>query len=160
MTNLLVIFVVLNIVNVIFQTLKTILTVKGNKWIAASINALTFGLYTVVIVYTVCELPLWEKVVIVALCNFIGVFTVKVIEEKLRKDKLWKIETTVHEYEHEQVEAIAKLQELNFSNYQLGNTDYAFNFYCKTQADTQKVTNILKTFDCPYIVLENRSSLS
>ena len=93
--ELLITFIVLNIVNVIIQTVKSIATIKCGKCWAAAVNAIAYGLYTVVVVYTVCDLPLCLKVTIVALCNLVGVFTVKFIEEKSRKDKLWKVEATI-----------------------------------------------------------------
>ena len=80
-TNLLFTFIILNIINVIIQTIKSIATVKCKKTIAAIVNAVAYGLYTVVVVYTVCDLPLICKVAVVALCNLIGVFFVKWLEE-------------------------------------------------------------------------------
>ena len=94
-TELLLTFILLNIVNVILQTIKTIATVKGGKWIASIVNAIVFGFYTVVLVYTMCDLPLLWKSIVVAVCNLIGVFIVKLGEEKATKDKLWKVEVTV-----------------------------------------------------------------
>ena len=75
--NLIIIFVLLNIANVIIQTVKSIATIKCGKTMAAIVNAVAYGLYTVVVVYTVCDLPLWFKVVVVAVANLIGVFVVK-----------------------------------------------------------------------------------
>ena len=80
--KLLIIFIVLNIFNVILQTVKSICTVKCGKTVAAIVNAVAFGLYTVVIVYTNADLPLIQKVLVVALSNLIGVYVVKWVEEK------------------------------------------------------------------------------
>ena len=80
-------FVILNIINVIIQTIKSLATVKCGKIVASIVNAVAYGLYTVVVVYTVCDLPLWLKVVVVGVANLIGVYVVKLIEEKSRKDK-------------------------------------------------------------------------
>ena len=84
--KLLIIFVVLNVLNVIIQTVKSICTIKCGKVSAALINAVAFGLYTIVLVYMNCDLNLFTKAGIVALCNLIGVYVVKLIEEKMRKD--------------------------------------------------------------------------
>ena len=86
--KLLIIFIVLNIFNVILQTVKSICTVKCGKTVAAIVNAVAFGLYTVVIVYTNADLPLIQKVLVVALSNLIGVYVVKWVEEKKRKEML------------------------------------------------------------------------
>ena len=48
-------FVILNIVNVIIQTVKSLATVKCGKTVASIVNAVAYGLYTVVVVYTVCD---------------------------------------------------------------------------------------------------------
>ena len=69
-TNLLIIFIVLNVVNVIIQTVKTIATVKCGKTVAAIVNAVTYALYTVVLVYTMCDLPLWAKALLTLLLLF------------------------------------------------------------------------------------------
>ena len=71
--NLLITFILLNIANVIIQTIKSIATIKCGKGIAAIVNAVAFGLYTIVTVYMLCELPLWWKAGIVAACNLVGV---------------------------------------------------------------------------------------
>ena len=59
--KLIVIFILLNIANVIIQTVKSIATIKCGKGLASVINAIAYGLYTVVVVYMVC-------VVVVILC--------------------------------------------------------------------------------------------
>ena len=82
--KLLFIFIILNVFNVIIQTIKSIVTIKCGKSVAAVVNAVAYGLYTVVTVYMLCELSLWVKALVVALCNLVGVYVVKLIEEKSR----------------------------------------------------------------------------
>lgn len=162
MNNLFFIFIALNIVNVVMQTLKTLFTVKGNKYTAALVNAITFGLYTVVIVYTVCELPLWEKVAIVAVCNFIGVFVVKAIEEKLQKDKLWKIEATVQLADFAKILNDCKIGNISYNFTSVKNNEkkyYVFNFYCNTKKQSETVANWLKNLNCKYFVTEHKTNL-
>lgn len=93
--NLLITFILLNIANVIIQTVKSIATIKCGKMVAAIVNAVAYGLYTWVIVMTNCELNLVIKCLIVAVANLIGVYVVKWFEEKGRKDKLLKVECTI-----------------------------------------------------------------
>jgi len=89
--KLLILFIVMNIVNVVLQTIKSLATVKCGKWGAAIVNAVAYGLYTYIVVLTMCDLPLLAKCLIVAGANFVGVYVVKFFEEKARKDKLWKV---------------------------------------------------------------------
>ena len=81
--KLFILFVVLNVINVVLQTAKSIATMRCGKTVAAVANAVAYSLYTVVIIYTNCELPLFAKVAVVGVTNLIGVYIVKAIEEKM-----------------------------------------------------------------------------
>lgn len=155
-TKLLLIFIALNITNVIIQTVKSLVTVKCGKTAAALINAAAYGLYTVVVIYTVCELPLYLKALIVAICNLVGVYVVKLIEERARRDKLYKVEATVN------AECTANLcSMLNYSkipyNYILNIGKYTiFNIYCETQRESIIAKEILEQYNAKYFVSENK----
>ena len=154
-TQLLIIFIILNILNVIIQTIKSIATVKCGKMVASLINAVAYGLYTVVTVYMMCELSLGLKALIVALCNLIGVYVVKWAEEKARKDKLWKVEATIP---NEWKDAVNfDLKDIPHS-YIEGIGKYTiFNFYCATQKDSAKVRDIINQYDAKYFVSESKN---
>ena len=74
MTNLLILFIAMNALNVVMQTIKSLCTVNSGKTVAAIVNAVTYGFYTVIVVYMSCNLPLWEKSLIIGLCNLVGVY--------------------------------------------------------------------------------------
>ena len=148
-------FVALNIVNVVVQTIKSIITIKCGKTISAFVNAGAYGLYTVVTVYMLCELPLLWKAVVVALCNLVGVYFVKWLEEKARKDKLWKIEATISTSDFESVHQFGKNSGIpnfyiNIEKY------YLFNFYCATQKESAMVKEILNKHHAKYFVTETK----
>ena len=154
--KLLIIFIVLNVVNVIIQTVKSLATVKCGKTVAAIVNAIAYGLYTVVVVYTMCDLPLWAKALIVGVANLIGVYVVKLFEEKARKDKLWRVEATIPREEAEQMIEDCKYYELTY-NYVDIEKWYLFNFYCPTQKDSANVKNLLKSYNAKYFVSETKN---
>lgn len=56
--KLLIIFIIANIINVIFATIKTITTIKANKYVAALINAVNYAFNVYIVVLTVSDLPL------------------------------------------------------------------------------------------------------
>ena len=157
-TKLLVIFIVLNIFNVIIQTVKSIATVKCGKVVAAVINAVAYGLYTIVTVYMLCELDLWLKAVIVAVANLIGVYVVKLLEEKARKDKLWKVEATLlNQNLGENDDCIIELRENNISfNYIDINKYLIINCFCATQKESATVKSILDKHNAKYFVSETK----
>ena len=155
-TKLLTLFIVLNVVNVIIQTVKSIATIKCGKTMAAIVNAIAYGLYTVVVVYTVCDLPLWLKVVVVGVANLIGVYVVKYFEEKGRKDKLWKVEATVYEPYTESLHNDLKNAELPHNYIEEIGKYTIFNVYCETQEDSRKAKEILDYHKAKYFVSESK----
>ena len=153
--KLLIIFIILNIFNVILQTVKSICTVKCGKTVAAIVNAVAYGLYTVVIVFTNTDLPLIQKVLVVALSNLIGVYVVKWIEEKKRKEKLWAIRFTVKDNEGEKI--INELENKDISyGYDVRGKYIIFETFCNSKEETLKVKEIVKRFNAKYFISENK----
>ena len=155
-TKLLLIFIALNITNVIIQTVKSLVTVKCGKTAAALINAAAYGLYTYVIVLTVCDLPLWLKAIIVGACNLVGVYVVKLIEERARRDKLWKVEATIPVEIAEKVKHDLRANGLPH-NYIDIEKYYLFNVYCENQEQSKVAKIILDYYNAKYFVSENKS---
>ena len=156
-TTLLIQFIILNIVNVIIQTVKSIVTIKCGKGVASLVNAIAFGLYTVVTVYMMCELSLGTKALIVALCNLVGVYVVKYFEEKARKDKLWKVELTTKARYTEELHT--NLKDLNIPHNYTENVGHytIFNIYCATQKESALVKDIANRYKAKYFVTETKA---
>ena len=158
--KLLILFVVMNIVNVVLQTIKSIATVKCGKWGAAVVNAVAYGLYTYIVVLTMCDLPLLAKYLIVAGANFVGVYVVKFFEEKARKDKLWKVECTVPAYWGKSVIQTmdTKITTIPYNYIDIGKY-YIFNFYCETQTQSKALRDYFELTKVPikYFVSESKS---
>lgn len=154
--KLLLLFIILNIANVILQTVKSIATIKCGKFMAAVVNAIAYGLYTIVLVYTNSDLNLWAKVIVVAAANLIGVYVVKYLEEKVRKDKLWKIEATFSPKDDAQ-HAIKQLKLFGISyNYIEAGKYTIINCFCETQKQSAEVKEILDLSHAKYFVSESK----
>lgn len=155
--KLLILFIVMNIINVVIQTIKSIATIKCGKTVAALINALAYGLYTYIIVLTNCDLPLLAKCLIVASANFVGVWVVKYFEEKARKDKLWKVEATIDFDIDDNVKRGLVDYGLTFNYIELGTRWTVFNIYCTTKEQSEKAKRILNIYNAKYFVSESKS---
>ena len=156
-TKLLLLFIVLNIFNVILQTVKSIITIRCGKTASAIINAVAYGLYTIVTIYLLCDLPLLWKAGIVALCNFVGVWVVKFFEEKARKDKLWKVEATVPFEDWETLDYNLTNHFIQHNYILLGEKYAVFNIYCPTQNDSKFAKKILDEHNAKYFVSESKT---
>ena len=156
-TKLLLIFIVLNIVNVVIQTVKSIATIKCGKGMAAVINAVAYGLYTIVVVYMMCDLSLWLKALIIGVANLVGVYVVKLLEEKSRKDKLWKVEATViPQYVGKVQEDLTKMN-ISHNCFKTSGEHRIFNIFCSTQKESTIVKEILNKYNAKYFVSESKS---
>lgn len=156
--KLLIIFIIASIINVIISTVKSIMTVKSGKWASALINATYYGFYTWVVMLMVCELDLWAKILITALTNFIGVYVVKLIEEKARKDKIWLVKMTIPTEYTENAKAMLQKAEIPYTYYDV--TKYiVFDTFCDTQAKTSMATAICKQCNGKAFATENKLGL-
>lgn len=155
MIKLFILFVVLSILNVILNTVKSIVTVKGGKIGAALINGITFFVYTYVIIFTNCELNMHLKAVVTGIINIVGVYIVKLIEEKARKDKLWLVKMTIPHKYAEKVKDILEQTKIPFSYLDIQKY-VIFDTYCYTQKDTAKVEEICKANKGKMFATENR----
>lgn len=155
--KLLIIFIILNVVNVVIQTVKSIATIKCGKWGAALVNALAYGLYTFVVIYmTIDGLNIWLKAGIIAVANLVGVYVVKVIEEKREKEKLWKVEMAVPSNRTGWVRI--KLSEAQIHNNYVTVGQYTmFNCYCYTKSETKTVRDIGKEVEAKYSAYESKA---
>lgn len=151
----LVVFVVLSIINVVFSTIRSITTIKSGKGVASLISGGYFAFYNIMLVYTVADFPMWQKCVITFFCNVIGVYLVKLFEEKSRKDRLWKIEVTVKR-ENAQAFSIDLLDsQIPYSCIDI-DKHIIFNIYCATQADSIVAKILIEKYNAKYFVSESK----
>ena len=153
-------YVIFSVLNVIIQTIKSIATIKCNKYVASVVNAIAYGLYTYIIVLTNADINLWVKIIVVALANLVGVFIVKYFEEKNRKDRLWKIESTFSNSENfiKNLEVWAKVNDISF-NYINIDKYIIVNFYCPTQKESAIVKEFITKFNGKYFISETKGIL-
>ena len=151
--NMLILFSFLTIINVVFSTIKSIVTIKSGNTVAALISAGYYGYYNIVLIYTVADFPLWQKVVVTAGCNLVGVFIVKYGEVKARKDKLWKVELTVPTKYKDAIDELG----VPHSYIELSDKHTLFIFFCATQTESAKVKAIANQYEAKYFVAKSKN---
>lgn len=157
MNELLLIFIILNIANVMLQTFKTLCTVNSGKCVAAITNAVAYGFYTIIVIYMLCDLPTWVKAVVIGLCNLVGVYIVKYIEESRLKDKLWKIEFTVKECCFKSVVDYLEEASIPYNYTKMPQHYVAFYAFCGTKQESSEVKKVINEFGAKYFVSESKS---
>lgn len=140
-------FILLNVANVIIQTIKSLCTIKCGKTVAALVNAVAYALYTYVIFYTTMDgIELWQKAAIVGAANLVGVFVVKCWEEKTRKARLWKVELALPYSTRCTKDTYLKwFEEQGIPCNMLTMGDWTiYNCYCSTKEQTKYVKGVCK----------------
>lgn len=136
----------LQITNVILATIKSIVTIKGSKLSAALMNALSYSVNIIVVIYTVMDFSIWIKILITAITNFAGTYLGVYITEKLRKDRLWEIKATVITVnDYINIKNALKTQpDIKYNSMTLDdNQGYLFYVYTKNKQQSKIVRDIL-----------------
>jgi hypothetical protein len=121
---------------------------------------------------TASALPLLYTIIITIITNLIGVYVSMIILEKFKKDKLWKVESTIKleqipniPYADQKNKFLTTLvnrikdKELSYHYVELPNKEFLFTFYCKTQKESLALKEILKDYNAKYIVQEENVKL-
>ena len=139
------IFAIATVVNVTLSTIRSLCTIKGGKWLSALTNALCYGFYPLIVMLTAKDsVTIWTNMAITAVANFICVWLIKFIEEKARKDKLWKVEIAVTKCYQKDVENNL----LNIPHNCIDTGSWVmFNCYCNRQSETAYVVDIAKRYN-------------
>jgi hypothetical protein len=109
-------------------------------------NALSYSVNIIVVIYSVADFSLWVKVLITAITNFAGTYLGIFITEKLRKDRLWEIKATVITVADYLVikEALRLQNNIKYNSMTLDdNQGYLFYVYAKTKEQSKVVRDIL-----------------
>lgn len=157
--NFIIFFTLLTLANVIIQTLKTLVTVKGGKWSAATVNAVTFALYTYVIFFTATDgIALWQKALITGVCNFVGVLGIKWLEEKTAKDKLWIFNCTakIDNTQIIKITELLKTMDISLTYNELKDELYTLSIYSYTQKESEMIKSVLENYKVKYCIIETK----
>ena len=143
-TQFLLLYLVLQIVYVILNTVTNIAKIKCSKLIASLTSAVCYGFYVIVVVATASNQPIWVKMLLTAVTNVVGVYVGMWVMEKLRKDKLWKIEITIRDaIEAYQFENTLREKDISFNSVVCENNDIILNVYSKSQKESEIIKKAL-----------------
>lgn len=149
-------FVILNFINVLVNTARSLTTIKGGKWIASVMNAICYGYYTIIIVITATyDMPIVIKCVAVAFVNFVGVFTIKFCEEKIKKEKLWIYKAKGIDCTTTSVITTALDEmKIKYVTVTIDNSFINLEIFSETQKESAMIKSILDNYAIKYYAVE------
>ena len=155
----LIVFTILTTINVVLNTARVIITVKGGVFLSSIISALAFGFYTIMTVVIVSSpLDNWVKGLITAIVNFVGTYFVKWLEMKVRRDKLWMVDVVLTGSQIYAAKSYLDPWKIQYIEIPISNSDSSqFHIYSKTQDESRHIRDLLKTYNAKYIVVESKS---
>lgn len=153
-------FTLIQLINVIVSTIKSILTVKAGKLTASIINAVAYG-FNVIVVKQIAGIDnVWVLVIVTVVTNFIGVYISKLLLEKTEKTQLWRISASI-----KSSDCTDLLEELNKNNIQYFeistnlNTRRACDIFSYSREESAIIKSIFDKYDVKYTVLINKIKL-
>ena len=155
-----ILFIILQVINVILSTIKSIVMIKGSKWGAIIANTIYFGVYTAVLKQISAIDNLFVLVIITMLANFFGTWVGIVITDKLRKADLWIIKTVVRiGYAKEYKKALNDAG-IKYISYQTTWDEYtAIDIFSESRTQSKKIKEILINFKAKYSIYKSHQDL-
>ena len=154
-------FVFGTIVNVILNTARVIITVKGGKFLSALVSAIAFGFYSWVVVLTVetkTHISIFWIAFITAIVNFVGVYIVKYFENRMRKDRLWVVDVIIYAKRLRSLRCYLNGKNIQFTELPIENSDdKLFHIYSNNQDESRMIRDLLSSFGAKYFVSESKS---
>lgn len=159
MVQFIIFFFIIQLINVILNTLRTCITASGKKFLATIVTSICYGFYTIVIVYTAGDMNLWIKVIITIITNLIGVYASMTFLEKVKKDRLWEIVATIPTLYSQKIIEILDKEEISYSSIFDNNNRLILHIYSPNQKTSMRIKEILNNHSAKYIVHEEKVRL-
>ena len=156
--NAILLFTIATIINICLSTIRSLCTIKGGKMVSAITNAVCYGFYPLIVMLTAKDtVSIITNMAITAIANFVCVYIIKMVEEKARKDKLWKFEATF-EHNEKRLDIIKESCELHEIPYNYIDIDkyYVMNFYAKSQSESEIIKALIDSHNGKYFVSESK----
>lgn len=153
-------FIILQVVNVILSTIKSIVMIRGNKWATIIANTIYFGIYTAVIKQVASIDNIWLLIGVTMAANFIGTWVGLNITEKMRKADLWTIKTVIRVERLKEYKQALNEADLKYISYQTTWDEYtAVDILSENRSQSKVIKEILENFNAKYSVHTSRTNL-
>lgn len=160
MVKIILIFTLIQLINVIISTLKSILTIKAGKLTASIINAVAYG-FNVIVVKQIAGIDnLWALVGVTVVTNCVGVYVSKFLLEKTEKTQLWRISASIKTADCPRI--LKMLDDNNIQFYCIEtNLDsrQAVDIFSYDKKESAIIKSIFSNFDVKYTILINKIKL-
>ena len=155
-----ILFIILQIVNVVLSTIKSLILIKGYKWASIIANTIYFGVYTAVLKQLTLIDNICLLIIITMAANFFGTWVGIVITDKVRKADLWTIATVVKkEYVKDYKQALNEAK-IKYISYQTTWDECAaIDIFSENRSQSKTIKEILLRFNAKYSIQTSHRNL-
>ena len=153
-------FVILQFLNIIIATFKSVIIIKGTKLHAALLNAISYSLGIFITYYVSNEISIYYSIPITFVLNLIGVYLGLALLEKARKDQLWRISTTVkYDIVNDYIKELRQ-EGIQLMPYETGRKDFTVvDIFSNNKEETDKIRPIIKKYQVKYTIIKSKYEL-
>lgn len=153
-----IVFFICSFVNVMLSTMKSILTIKSTKNVAAIINAITYGFYAIV-VKQLADLDVGVTIVVTILTNLIGVYLSMWFLDKIKKDNLWKITVTTPSENLKKIAKELDVENIGYTYFSVTEKKGVMDIYSETSKQSAYIREVLQKYQVKYCITETKLTL-
>lgn len=141
----LIVFILIQFINVVLSTFKSIITVNGSANNASRINAISYTLAAVTTKF-ITQQNLIIIVVATYITNRLGVYLAKVIIDKRNPDKFWTINATLRT-SHIEIEKQLQKRGVKYVIVPALNDRFLASIYSYSKAESALIKEILDKYN-------------
>jgi uncharacterized protein YebE (UPF0316 family) len=153
-------FICLQFLNVVIATFKSVLTIKGNKLNASVMSSIAYSINITVIYLVSGSMPLYILISVTFFVNMIGVYIGLTILEKVRKDQLWRISSTVKTELLQDFKKELTENKIKFIAFETSWEDYkVVDIFSSTKEESSKISRLTSKYKVKYTITANSNTL-
>lgn len=153
--NEIIIYVIIQIINVVISTVKSIMTVNGSKEIAAIVSAISYT-FGAIIIKLVSKQEFVVVIAVTFFTNLIGVYIAKYILDKVKKERLWTFSATIKGNKEDEIQELLKLRNIKYVLLDAKNNRSFVNIFSRSKGESTMIKEILEEVGAKYNVIEAR----
>ena len=149
-----ILFALIQIVNVVLSTVRSILTVNGSKLTASLVSSIS---YTIGAVTTklLTEQAFDVVIIVTFFTNLFGVYLAKLILEKTKKEKIWTVSATLRTENKDEVESELRKRGVQFTLCPAYNDRFLINIFSYSRGESAIVKEIMNKNGTKFTITEN-----
>lgn len=148
------VFAIIQVVNVILSTVRSILTVNGSKLTASLVSSISYTIGAI-ITKMVTQQNFEVIIVVTFMTNLIGVYVAKLILEKTKKERIWTVTATLRPDTKDLVEGELLKRGVKFTLCPALNDRFLISIFSYSRGESTIVKEIMDKNQIKFTITEN-----